>query len=260
MHTPYGLRRAVVIRQPNGSTAERARTCSEEAPEEFSLFVMRFAADIRSMKVIRYHCWDALVFMLALLLPLPFFRSLPWWSFPAEALCRVLLWVECFGAQNILFPQRGRYHGAEHMALNCGCRGGGVKLTPENVRKESRIDLNCGTSIEFWEIAAMALAVAMIRLPWRWPELLIEVVSCFILPLPDFAEKWWKWLRLNRNKNFMTRALVYIALLPQYCTTRKPKDEHIRVAIRALELLVHPECQNKPHRPHSGKHKGKRRR
>lgn len=250
MHTPYGLRRAVVIRQPDGSTVERVRTYPDtgEVPEEFSLFVVRFAVDVKNRKAARSLLWDSLVFLLALLLPLPFFRALPWWSCPAEALCRVLLWVGCWGAHNILSPQIGRYHGAEHMALNCGCRGGGVKLTPENVRQESRIDLNCGTSIDFWSIAMMALAVAMIRLPWRWLELLIEFACCIVLPDLIPADKWWTWLRLHWDKNCVTKALAYIAMLPQYCTTRKPKDEHIGVAIRALELLVHPERQNSAHR------------
>lgn len=123
-----------------------------------------------------------------------------------------------------------QYHGAEHTAINA--YEAGVELNVENAKKYSRFHPRCGTSfllivtlisILFFSIMPdlgyfMNLAYRVLLIP------VIGAVSYEVLKLSD------------RYKNSrVMKVLVAPGLGLQYLTTRKPDEEMIEVALKAVE-------------------------
>ena len=110
-----------------------------------------------------------------------------------------------------------KYHGAEHKVINWYCKKHNV-ANLENIRRSSRINLQCGTNllstiVSFQIISSICFSFLGIHVP--------EIITA-ILPLYVYGI-------------FPFNAL---GLLTQLITTSNPTDEHIYVAVVALNALT----------------------
>ena len=128
------------------------------------------------------------------------------------------------------FKRIFQYHGAEHTAINA--YESGVELNVENARKYSRFHARCGTSfllivtlISILFFSIMPSSTYLMRLAYR--VLLIPVISAVSYELLKLSDRY-------RDSRIM-RVLVAPGLALQHLTTRKPDDEMIEVAIKAVK-------------------------
>jgi len=123
-----------------------------------------------------------------------------------------------------------QYHGAEHTTINA--YEAGVKLNVKNVKSYSKLHPRCGTSflliiliISILLFSVLPSQDYVIRLSYRIVLIpLISAISYEILKISD------------RYKNsIVMKALVMPGLGLQWLTTRKPDDDMIEVAIKAVQ-------------------------
>ena len=140
-----------------------------------------------------------------------------------------------------------RYHGAEHKTINAYEHG--VELTPEKVKKCSRIHDRCGTSFLFivilinivvfsvvcWAILNQAFHVELARIPRTFAQIGIEIV---LLPvIAGISYEILKFLAKFNNK-FVDIFKFPGKLLQKFLTTREPDEEMIAVAIAAFNKVL----------------------
>ena len=128
------------------------------------------------------------------------------------------------------FKRIFQYHGAEHTAINA--YESGVELNVENAIKYSRFHARCGTSfllvvtlISILFFSIMPSSTYLVRLAYR--VLLIPVISAVSYELLKLSDRY-------RDSPIM-KILVAPGLALQHLTTRKPDDEMIEVAIKAVK-------------------------
>ena len=111
------------------------------------------------------------------------------------------------------------YHGAEHKTINCLEHG--EDLTPENIKKYSRLHKRCGTSF---------LLIVMIV------SIVVFMFVLRILLVPVVAGISYEFIRLaGRSDSKIVNTLSKPGLYLQYFTTREPDEEMMEVAIKAVE-------------------------
>jgi len=123
-----------------------------------------------------------------------------------------------------------QYHGAEHMAINA--YEAGVELNVTNAKKYSRFHPRCGTSF------LLIVTLISILLFSIMPNLgFIARLAYRILLIPVIGAISYEILKLSgRYKNSrIMRVLVTPGLGLQYLTTRKPDEDMIAVALKAVE-------------------------
>ena len=144
-----------------------------------------------------------------------------------------------------------KYHGAEHKTINAYEHG--MELTPESVKKASRIHDRCGTSFLFivllinvlvlsvvtWSVIDLAfgakLGIELNRIARFFTQLGIEVVLLPLLAgvsyeLLKFFAKFDNWF----VKIFKSPGM----LLQKTLTTREPDEDMIEVAIAAFKKVL----------------------
>ena len=128
------------------------------------------------------------------------------------------------------FKRIFQYHGAEHTAINA--YESGVELNVENAIKHSRFHARCGTSfllivtlISILFFSFMPSSSYLMRLAYR--VLLIPVISAVSYELLKLSDRY-------KDSRIM-KILVAPGLALQHLTTRKPDDEMIKVAIKAVK-------------------------
>ena len=144
----------------------------------------------------------------------------------------------------LIFPmmrETYRYHGAEHKTINCYEYGD--ELTPENVKKASRLHDRCGTTFLFivliisivvfalanWGLSALGLAEL-----GRVPAFLIAFLVKLLL-LPVVAAVSYEILRLlSKTDSVLVLPLKAPGYLLQMLTTREPDERMIECAICAF--------------------------
>ena len=121
------------------------------------------------------------------------------------------------------------YHGAEHKTINC--LEAGEDLTPENVKKYSRLHKRCGTSFLFIVMIISMVFFFFIRVDEIWLRVFLR-----LLFLPLVAGVSYEFIRLAGNSD---HPLVQIFSKPGLClqklTTREPDESMIEVAIASVE-------------------------
>lgn len=121
------------------------------------------------------------------------------------------------------------YHGAEHKTINC--LEAGEDLTPENVKKYSRLHKRCGTSFLFLVMIISMVFFFFIRVDTVWLRVLMR-----LLFLPLVAGVSYEFIRLaGRSDHPLVRALSKPGLCLQKLTTREPDESMIEVAIASVE-------------------------
>jgi uncharacterized protein YqhQ len=126
-----------------------------------------------------------------------------------------------------------QYHGAEHKTISCF--EAGDRLTPERARRYSQMHPRCGTSFLLIVMVLAIFVFAPIGLPeWYW------LLLSRILGIPLIAGLSYeviKWAGRNRRRGWV-RGLMWPGLMLQRLTTREPDEEHLEVAIAALEEVL----------------------
>ena len=121
------------------------------------------------------------------------------------------------------------YHGAEHKTINC--LEAGEDLTPENVKKYSRLHKRCGTRFLFIVMIISMVFFFFIRVDEIWLRVFLR-----LLFLPLVAGVSYEFIRLAGNSD---HPLVQIFSKPGLClqklTTREPDESMIEVAIASVE-------------------------
>ena len=127
------------------------------------------------------------------------------------------------------------YHGAEHKTINCLEHG--EDLTPENIKKYSRLHKRCGTS---FLLIVMIVSIFMFSF-LGWPSLWERIISRVLL-LPVVAGISYELIRFaGRSKNKIVHAISLPGLWLQYLTTREPDDSMIEVAVKSLKAAIEVE-------------------
>ncbi len=160
----------------------------------------------------------------------------------------------------LLFPslrETYEYHGAEHKTINCYEYG--MPLTPENVKKCSRLHDRCGTTFLFIVLIISILVFALVGVPLDMlyayagiEGILQRVVAVLVrlLLLPVVAGISYELLKLLSYTNFFLflpfKAPGYLL---QKLTTREPDEKKIECAIcafqKVLEMDANPELPEK---------------
>jgi uncharacterized protein YqhQ len=124
------------------------------------------------------------------------------------------------------------YHGAEHKTINCLEHG--EDLTPENVKKHSRLHKRCGTSFLFFVMIISIFFFFFIRTDIVWMK-----IVCRLLLVPVIAGVSYEFIRFAGRSNLKIVALLSKpGMMLQKLTTREPDLEMIEVAIKSVEAVM----------------------
>ena len=121
------------------------------------------------------------------------------------------------------------YHGAEHKTINC--LEAGEDLTPQNVKKYSRLHKRCGTSFIFIVMIISMVFFFFIRVRTIWLRIILR-----LLFLPLVAGVSYEFIRLAGNsKHPLVQMFSKPGLCLQKLTTQEPDESMIEVAIASVE-------------------------
>jgi uncharacterized protein YqhQ len=124
------------------------------------------------------------------------------------------------------------YHGAEHKTINCLEHG--EDLTPENVKKHSRLHKRCGTSFLFFVMIISIFFFFFIRTDTVWMK-----IVCRLLLVPVIAGVSYEFIRFaGRSNSKIVALLSKPGMMLQKLTTREPDLEMIEVAIKSVEAVM----------------------
>lgn len=124
------------------------------------------------------------------------------------------------------------YHGAEHKTINCLEHG--EELTPENIKKHSRLHKRCGTSFMLIVMIVSIVVFLFIRVDQIALKMLLR-----ILLVPVVAGISFEFIRLaGKSDSKLVCALSKPGMMLQYFTTREPDEEMLEVAIASVEGVM----------------------
>jgi uncharacterized protein YqhQ len=150
----------------------------------------------------------------------------------------VLRTVIFLGYLTILSRQRDlrrlfQYHGAEHQVISC--YEAGLALEVGNARRFSRLHPRCGTSFLLVVMIVAIFVFAPIGLPAWYILLATRIVGVPLVAGLSF--ELIKWAGRNRGQGWV-QAIIWPGMQLQKMTTREPDEEHLEVAIAALEAVL----------------------
>lgn len=126
------------------------------------------------------------------------------------------------------------YHGAEHKSI--ACYESGMKLTPENAAKCTRLHPRCGTSFIFVILILSVLIFSLPIVPWN--NTLLRVL-CKLVLLPVVVGLSFEFIMYaGKHDNVFTKILSAPGLAMQKITTREPTLDQLEVAIKSLKLAL----------------------
>jgi len=123
-----------------------------------------------------------------------------------------------------------QYHGAEHTAINA--HEAGVELNVKNAKEYSKLHPRCGTSF-----LLIVLIISILLFSVVPNQDYVTRLSYRIVLIPVISAISYETLKISdRYKNsIIMKALVTPGLGLQWLTTRKPDDDMIEVAIKAVQ-------------------------
>ncbi|MCC7574752.1 DUF1385 domain-containing protein [Candidatus Woesearchaeota archaeon] len=192
-------------------------------------------------------------FALSLLLVLSIFKLLPWFLANfftgssslvgvnvVDGILKLLIFIIYLFLISLL-PDVKRlyeYHGAEHKVV--ACYESGLKLTPSNANKFSRLHPRCGTTFVFVVFLIGILVYLLIPLNTGfWGNYFIRIML-----LPLIAGISYELLRLEGKyycKSRIVRILMWPGIQFQRLTTRNPSLKQLSVAITSLNECIKSE-------------------
>jgi uncharacterized protein YqhQ len=123
------------------------------------------------------------------------------------------------------------YHGAEHKTI--AAYENGEALTPENVKKYSRLHPRCGTSFLLIVMVISIIVFSFLKWDNVWVRMGLRLA---LLPLvAGISYEIIKWA--GRSRNICVNIVSKPGLWLQNLTTREPDLSQIEVAIAALESV-----------------------
>jgi len=149
-----------------------------------------------------------------------------------EGLIRIAIFLLYLGAMALVreFRRVFQYHGAEHIAINA--YEAGVELNVANAKKYSRLHPRCGTSFLFIVLLISILLFSLMpsrdfatRLSYR--IILIPVIASISYEILKISDRY--------KKSRIMKILTIPGLGIQYFTTRKPDEDMIAVALKAVQ-------------------------
>lgn len=124
------------------------------------------------------------------------------------------------------------YHGAEHKAINC--YENNLEINLENIRKSSRFHKRCGTNFLSISMIISIIIFTFIGFEKIFLEYILRCFSSiFIVSICYEIIEF-----IGDNDNFLINILCSTGFLVQKFTTKEPNDEHIEVAIEAINEIV----------------------
>jgi uncharacterized protein YqhQ len=123
-----------------------------------------------------------------------------------------------------------QYHGAEHTAINA--YEAGIELNVKNAKEYSKLHPRCGTSF-----LLIVLIISILLFSVLPNQDYVTILSYRIVLIPVISAISYEVLKISdRYKNsIIMKALVTPGLGLQWLTTRKPDDDMIEVAIKAVK-------------------------
>jgi len=123
-----------------------------------------------------------------------------------------------------------QYHGAEHVAINT--YEAGVELNVANAEKYSRLHPRCGTSFLF-----IVFLISILLFSLMPSQDLATRLSYRIILIPVIASISYEALKISDRykKSMVMKILTMPGLGIQCLTTRKPDEEMIKVALKAVQ-------------------------
>ena len=135
-----------------------------------------------------------------------------------------------------------QYHGAEHKTIHAYEKE--LPLTVENVQMQSTLHPRCGTTF-LVVVIVVSIILGSLAAPLLMPNVggwlgQVALLVIRIALLPIIAAISYELQRLSAR--FCTtgwkRAFLYPGFLFQKITTREPDDDHVEVAIAAMETAA----------------------
>ncbi|MGL4654459.1 MAG: peptide chain release factor N(5)-glutamine methyltransferase [Sarcina sp.] len=121
------------------------------------------------------------------------------------------------------------YHGAEHKSIFCYEKG--HELNIENVKKEKRFHLRCGTNLLFM----MLINCSILYIFLGWESIILRIILKISI-VPIVAGISYELVEYtSKSKSIIAKIIAYPGLRMQLLTTKEPNDEQIEVAIIALK-------------------------
>ncbi len=150
-----------------------------------------------------------------------------------EGCVRGLVFLSYVGAIGLWSEIRQvfRYHGAEHKTINAF--ESGAEMTPENIRKFSRIHPRCGTSF-----LLIVVAVSIVVFSIAGSGSILWRIGSRILLLPLVMGISYEIIKGASCAGILGRILMAPAMSFQYLTTREPDERQIEVALISLETAL----------------------
>lgn len=129
----------------------------------------------------------------------------------------------------IKFSNLSKYHGAEHKVFNAYLKG--KELTVENVKKESRISVDCGSNLAVFFILINAI---------------FFLLDMFTLYIPIISWSLAYELFIAEDKMGLLKPFRLLATLFQkFLLTAEPNDSQIEVGIAGIKELLKEDNQEK---------------
>jgi len=150
----------------------------------------------------------------------------------AEGLIRIAIFLLYLGAMALVreFRRVFKYHGAEHTVINA--YEAGVELNVTNAKKHSRLHPRCGTSFLF-----IVLLISILLFSLMPSQDLATRLSYRIILIPVLASISYELLKISDRykKSKIMKILTTPGMGIQYLTTRKPDEDMIAVALKAVQ-------------------------
>jgi len=157
-----------------------------------------------------------------------------------EGLVRILLFIFYIVLVSRMKDIRRvfEYHGAEHKTINCFERG--EELTPENVKKYSRLHKRCGTSFLLIVMIVSMVVFLFLRTDVIWLRFVSRIL--LIPVIAGVSYEIIKWA--GRNDSRFVSAISYPGMAFQKFTTSEPDESQIEVAISAVKEVLSREFES----------------
>lgn len=123
------------------------------------------------------------------------------------------------------------YHGAEHKCINC--IENGLRLTPENVMRSSRLHKRCGTSFLFLVMFISIIFFIFIRVENTALQIVVRIILMPVIAGVSYEVIKWAGRSDNIFVNIVSKPGMWLQML----TTKEPDMDMIEVAITAVEAV-----------------------
>ena len=128
-----------------------------------------------------------------------------------------------------------RYHGAEHKTINAF--ESGMKMTPENIMKCSRIHPRCGTSFLLIAVIVSIIIFSPIKTLIAGESFALQVLARIIL-IPVVIGISYEIIKLASNSGKFGLCIIAPFLTLQFLTTREPDIKQAEVALISLDTAL----------------------